>query len=105
MYIAGPYSATSILAGLENIRRGQRAATEYLLAGYAVFCPWLDHQLFLQLREGEQIDLATIREHSMAWLSVSDMVVVLEGWEQSEGTKAEIKRAEELGIPVTYETH
>jgi len=41
----------------------------------------------------------------MAWLSVSDMVVVLEGWEQSEGTKAEIKRAEELGIPVTYETH
>ena len=102
VYIAGRYSAPTVIEALANIRIGQRAATEALLKGYAVFCPWCDHQLFLQLREGESIDVATIKEHSMEWLKVSDEVWVLPGWETSHGTCDEIIVAKDRGIPVVY---
>jgi hypothetical protein len=103
VYIAGKYSAPNIIEGLENIRKGLRAGTEMLLDGNAVFCPWADNALFLQLREGESIDVETIKAHSMAWLEVSDIVYVLKDYQESKGTLAEIKRAEELNIPVIYE--
>lgn len=102
VYVAGPYSADNILKGLENIRAGQRMAAKLLQRGYAVFCPWLDHQLFLQIREGEAISLETIQAHSMAWLQASDAVLVLRGWQASKGTLAEIMRALDLRIPIFY---
>lgn len=103
IYIAGPYSADNILQGLENIRYGQRMAAKLLLHGFAVFCPWLDHQLFLQLREGEKISLETIQEHSMAWLRASDAVLVLKGFQTSRGTLAELRVAMgECNLPVFY---
>lgn len=102
IYIAGPYSAPNIIQGLENIRAGQRMATKLLLHGFAVFAPWLDHQLFLQLREGETISLETIQEHSMAWLRVADAVLVLKGFEASKGTLAEMRVAYELEKPVFF---
>jgi hypothetical protein len=103
IYIAGRYSAPSIIEALENIRRGRRKAAELLMEGNAVFCPWLDSELFLQLRDGEKIDLETIQEHSIAWMMCADLVYVLRGWEASKGTIAEIARAKELGIEVQYE--
>jgi hypothetical protein len=103
VYIAGRYSAPSVIEALENIRRGQRKATEFLLQGESPFCPWLDFQLFLQLRGDEKISVETIKEHSLRWLEVSDLVYVLRGWEGSKGTIAEIARAKELGIEVQYE--
>jgi hypothetical protein len=39
----------------------------------------------------------------MAWLEACDEIYVLNNWHTSEGTKAEIKRARELGIPVVFE--
>ena len=102
VYLAGPYSSDNILKGLENIRTGQRMATKLLLHGLSPFCPWLDHQLFLQLREGETISLETIQAHSMAWLRASDAVLVLKGFEASRGTLAEIAVAYERDIPVFY---
>jgi len=102
LYLAGSYSAPSVIQALENIRKGLRAGTEALLAGWAVFAPWADHQLFLQLREGEEIPLAVIQEHSLAWLEVSEAMLVLPGWENSLGTRREIARARELEIPVFF---
>lgn len=102
IYIAGPYSSDNIIGGIENIRHGRRMATKLLLHGFAVFCPWLDSELFMQLREGEQISLETIQEHSMAWLRVADAVLVLKGFEASKGTLAEMREAYDLGIPVYF---
>lgn len=102
VYIAGPYSSDNVIGALENIRRGQRMATKLLQHGVAVFCPWLDHQLFLQLREGETISLETIQEHSLAWMRVSDAVLVLKGYETSKGTLAEMKEAYALDKPVFF---
>ena len=100
--MAGPYSSGNIIKILENIRNGQRASVEILLAGHEPFCPWLDYQFNLVLRDNEKLTVEDYYRYSMAWLEVSDVVVVLPGWDESKGTKAEMKRAKELGIPIYY---
>jgi len=102
VYIAGPYSSDNIIGGLENIRRGRRMAAKLLQHGIAVFCPWLDSELFMQLREGEVITLETIQKHSIAWLTASEAVLCLRGWETSRGTLTEIQVANECNIPVFF---
>lgn len=102
VYIAGPYSSDNVLGVLENVRAGMRMATKLLQHGFAVFCPWTDHQLFLQLREGEGISIDTIQAHSMEWLKVSDAVLVLKGFEASRGTLEEMRTAYALEKPVFF---
>jgi hypothetical protein len=102
IYVAGAYSSDNVLGVLDNIRIGIRKATEVLLEGNAPFCPWLDYQFQLMLRDNETLTVQDFYDYSMAWLEVSDEVLVLPNSEHSKGTQAEIKRAEELGIPVIY---
>ena len=102
IYMSGPYSATNVITVFKNMHNGMYMAKKLLLEGYAVFCPWLDYNLFLQLGENEKISLETIQAHSIAWLEVSDAILVLPNHHRSKGTLAEIARAEELGIPVYY---
>jgi nucleoside 2-deoxyribosyltransferase len=102
VYIAGPYSSDNVLGVLDNVRAGMRMATKLLQHGFAVFCPWTDHQLFFQLREGESISIETIQAHSMEWLKVSDAVLVLKGFEASRGTLEEMRVAYSLDKPVYF---
>jgi len=99
VYVAGKYSDSNIIGCLNNIHDGIKASVEVLKLGHAVFCPWLDYQF-------QFFDKTLTVEHyyrySMAWLEVSDCVLVLPGFETSKGTQAEIKRAKELGIPIFY---
>ena len=98
VYVAGPYSADNVIDVLANIRKGQKSAYELLKAGFAPFCPWLDYQLSFY---GE-ITIEEYRDYSIAWLDGSEAVFVLPGWEKSSGTKAEMARAKELGIPIFF---
>ena len=102
VYIAGPYSSDNVLGVLANIRAGMRMATKLLQHGFAVFCPWADHQLFLQLREGEEISIETIQAASMEWLKASDVVLVLHGYHASKGTLAEMRMAYTMDKPVFF---
>ena len=106
VYVAGaitPYpNENPVLGFLSNIRRGQRMAKDLLLKGYSPFCPFLDFMYFLHLREGENITEKQIKGLSMVWLEKCDAVLVLPRYRKSFGTKAEIERAKELGIPVFY---
>lgn len=103
VYVAGAYSADNVITVLDNMRRGMRASTEVFLKGFSPFCPWLDYQFTLMLRDGEKLTVEDYYRYSMAWLEVSDVVLVLPGSEHSKGTKQEIIRANELGIPVVYD--
>lgn len=102
VYVAGAYSANNVISVLDNIREGTRWATRILLAGHAPFAPWLDFQFHLMLRDGETLSVDDYYAYSMSWLKVADIVFVTPGWEGSKGTLAEIKEAENLGIPVIY---
>jgi hypothetical protein len=102
IYVAGPYSANNVITVLDNIRNGIRASTELMLRGYSPFCPWLDFHFQLQLRDGEQLDVQDYYRYTLAWLPVSDAMLVLPGYETSKGTLAEIKLANEKFIPIYY---
>lgn len=106
VYVAGaitPYpSEHPVLGFLGNIKRGVRASLDVLLAGLVPFSPFLDFQYWFYLRGNENITEKMIKDLSMAWLEVSDCVLVLPKWRKSGGTKLEIARAKELGIPVFY---
>ena len=102
VYVAGAYSATNVITVLDNMRKGMRLSTEVMLAGYAPFCPWLDYHFQLMLRDDENLTVQSYYDYSMAWLEVSDAVLLVPGWEHSKGTIEEIKVAKSLNIPVYY---
>jgi len=102
VYVAGAYSADNVMDIFKNIRKGMRMSTKVFLAGYAPFCPWLDYQYILMLREGEFLSLEHFYEYGLAWLEVSDAVLVLPDSENSVGTQEEIAEAALHNIPVYY---
>lgn len=102
VYCAGAYSADNVMDVLANMRRGLQMSLDVLEAGYAPFSPWLDFQFGLCAQERHGITIDKLKAYSMAWLEVSDCVLVCIKSENSSGTAAEIARAKELDIPVFY---
>ena len=101
IYVAGPYSANNVMDVLRNIRYGIETSTKVLLAGFAPFCPWLDYHFVLS-DHSEKLIVKDFYDYSLAWLEVSDAMLVLWGWEKSKGTLTEMERAKELNIPIYY---
>ena len=99
VYVAGPYSADNVLGVLRNIGRGEEVCAALFMEGYSPFCPWHDKTYAMHIHD-ERLQVDDFREHSMSWLEVSDVLFLVEGWQKSQGTKAEIRRARELGIPI-----
>lgn len=102
IYVAGPINTAGQLPLLHNMRRGMELSLKVLLSGFAPFTPWHDYHHIL-LDHKEQLSLQNMYEYSLAWLEVSDAIIVLPNSENSKGTQAEIKRAKELGLPVFYD--
>ena len=99
IYVAGKYNDDNVIGVLNNIKKGTKKCVEILKKGDIPFCPWLD----FQFQWYGDLTAEEFRKYSMSWLEVCDILYVLNNWETSGGTKAEIKRAEELGIPIIYE--
>lgn len=89
-----------VITILDNMRNGMRLSTEVMLAGYAPFVPWFDFHFQLMIREGESISLQQYYDYSLAWMEVSDAVLLVPGWESSKGTMKEMDRAMQLNIPI-----
>jgi len=102
IYCAGAMSDPNPIKFLDNLRKGMRISTQLLLEGFAVFSPFIDYSLFFQLREGESIPIEMIQAQSLAWMEVSDAILLVEGWENSRGAQKELERAYSLGIPVFH---
>jgi hypothetical protein len=103
IYVAGAYSADNVLTVFNNMRKGIRKGLEVLLRGYAPFVPWLDYHFQLMLKNNENLTVEDYYNYSLAWLEVSDAVLVLPDSERSKGAQNEIKRAGELNIPIFYD--
>lgn len=96
VYVAGPYSSDNVIGVQQNIRRGIERAALLFEFGYTIYCPWLDFQLGLF----GNYPVELYQRNSMEWLRRSDCVLLVEGWENSKGTKAESDEAKRLGKPV-----
>lgn len=96
----GYYSQNTALNYIIAAREMTKWGVKALLAGFDPFVPSLDAPFWWVLENGQVITEPMIKRYSKSWLEVCDAVVLTPGWQQSPGTLAEIKRAEELGIPV-----
>ena len=101
VYVSGPYSANNITGILANMKRGIEISAQLLGVGLAPFCPWLDYHYSLHV---SGLTVEDYYRYSLSWLSVSHCLYVLNGWEKSKGTLAEIKLAKQLKIPIYYES-
>ena len=102
VYVAGAMSADNILEMLQNIHDGIKLGSELLKNGYAPFVPHFDVLFKIQNGANFQVPIQYYYDYTMEWLKASDIVVVCPNYKNSVGTKAEIKKAEEMGIPVYY---
>jgi len=96
----GYFSANPAIDYVIACREMTRWGVKALQAGFDPFIPALDGTFWWALDEGQYITEAMIKRYSKSWLEVCDAVMLTPGWQKSKGTLAEIKRAEELGIPV-----
>ena len=99
VYVAGPYSADNVLDVLKNIGLGEKTCACLFGNGFAPFCPWHDKSYVIDNFDSD-FTVQQFYDYSMAWLEVSDAVLLIGCWENSKGTLKEIARAEEIGIPV-----
>lgn len=103
VYVAGAYSADTIIQCLINIREGTRWSLKLLHRGHVPFVPWLDYPFTLLNDPGDpEVTVEMYYEYSLAWLQKCDCVFVTPHWEESKGTQREIEEAHRLGIPVLY---
>ena len=97
MFISGPYRAKTESELEDHIRTAEKAAIHFWQRGWAVFCPHKNSAHFGGLCPDSHWldgDLEILRR--------SDAICMIKGWSQSEGAKAELKLAEELGKEIIF---
>lgn len=95
IYVAGPFRGANHWQIAENIRRAERLALEVWRMGAAAICPHANTAHF----QGAAPDEVWL-EGNLELLRRCDAMVVTEGWQKSEGTKAEIFKANQWSKPV-----
>lgn len=99
VYIAGKLNDEAV-GYIKNINRMVVYAEKVRRYGFAVFIPAVDFLVGVIMGDLEYKDYF---DNSQPWMEVSDAVFVVPGWETSNGTKCEIKRASDLDIPVFFD--
>lgn len=97
-FISGPYRDVTPHQIMENIRRARLVALKYWRHGYAVICPHSNTALF----DGEADDSVWL-EGDLEILRRCDVVVMMEGWRNSEGACHELEEATISGLEVIYD--
>ena len=99
LYVAGPLTADSDREHYENRNAAAMVAIRLWRKGHHVFCPHSNSGGYLNMLRADVPDKA-FRDFGLWMIQFFDGLVLVKGWEQSKGTRAEIKEAERLGIAV-----
>ena len=97
VYIAGPYTARTLIGKLINIYRARKVAKVLWAKGYSVICPHSNSAFMDKSAPVEQFYKGTLQ-----MLKNCDYIVMLKGWSKSKGSRAELKCAYDSGISVIY---
>jgi len=97
VYIASPYSNEDSTIVSQNVTTAMNKAEELFNMGFCPFIPLLSHyyETFHFCRSWEDWI-----NYDLTWLSKCDYVLRLPG--KSKGADIEVKKAQELNIPVLY---
>jgi hypothetical protein len=95
IFVAGPFRAKTGWEIEQNVRRAEQLALEVWRSGYAAICPHANTRFFHGVLPDE-VWLRGIKEI----LRRCDGLILVEEWKSSKGTRAEIKLARALKIPV-----
>ena len=95
-YVSGPYRAKTLRGVIDNIRKAEAVAIELWNMGYATLTPHLNTQLFPE--EGQINYIKGDLEFISRLHNGKDIIVMLEGWENSNGARQELSHAINLGI-------
>jgi len=96
VYIAGKLNDMAC-EYIKNVHKMVIWGEKVRKAGFAVFVPGID---LLQGTIFGNWEYSDYFDNSQAWLDASDAIFLVPGWETSTGTKREIERAKQQGIPV-----
>ena len=99
IYVAGKLNDLAI-DYLLNVRRLMDGAEDVRKLGMGYYCPAIDFIMGITFGYKSYHDYF---DNGQVALLHCDAVYVTNGWEKSEGTKAEIKLAEEHNIRVFYD--
>ena len=99
IYTAGPYRAQGWNSVFENILRARKLARQLWLKGWVVICPHANTILM----DGPDIEDAAFLDGDLELIRrCCDAMLMLPGWEQSEGAIREHALALELEMPIYY---
>jgi hypothetical protein len=98
VYVAGPYRAKNNWVIEQNVRRAETVALNVWAMGLVAICPHAMSRFY----QGALPD-ATWLAGDLEILKRCDAVLLISGWQTSEGTRAEIAQAHRCLIP-TFET-
>ena len=104
-YLASPYSHPELDVRAERYWLACKKAAELMLQGEAVFAPIAhSHPISLHMPEGKAVDHELWLAQDIPILRRCDVlkVLLLPGWDQSQGVREEIEVAVACRIPVEY---
>jgi len=97
VYIAGPYRAEGPEAVAANVARARDVAVQLLREGYHVICP---HAMTHEMEHYPGLTDETFLRNGLEQLRRCDAVVMLQGWQHSEGSVREYEAAMAWGKQV-----
>ncbi len=100
IYPAGPMRGKNELGFLHNLELFARATAEVFKAGFTPFPVCGDWTYLAKVSPPPRIE--DIHEASASWIEDCDAMLMLEGWEHSQGAMQERKIAERHSIPVFF---
>lgn len=100
IYVAGPYRAETPWGVELNVRKAELASKHLWGMGIANICPHTQGRYF-----DKEIPDDVILKGMINIMMRCDAVLVVGNWKKSQGTLAEMARAEEHGKPIFFNVH